>query len=254
MLTISVDEAQRAAAAFETLSAATVHEAYGRRGALDPAIKPIVTGRRVCGPAMTVRTAPGSNLLLHQALYHTPPGWILMAATDESRDFGYWGDVMTAAATRRGLGGVIIDGGVRDLAELRASSLPIFSTGHTIRGTVKVQEGEIGAPIVVGGVTVTPGDIVVGDDDGLVCVALEQALQVAAASRAREDKEVTIKTAIAAGQTTPQPVRLRPGAAARGTAGLISGALRRPRPVPVTPPARGWPVSCSPRHRRGERR
>ena len=202
MLTISLDEAQRAAGDLETLSAATVHEAYGRHGALDPAIKPVVPGRHICGPAMTVATAPGSNLLLHQALYHTPPGWILLAATDGGRGFGYWGDVMTAAATERGLGGVIIDGGVRDLAELRAATLPIFSAGHTIRGTVKVQEGEIGAPIVVGGVLARPGDIVVGDDDGVVCVALKQARQVAAAARAREDNEVAIKAAIAEGQTT----------------------------------------------------
>ena len=202
MLTISSDEARQAAAALESLSAATVHEAYGRRGALDPAIQPIVSGRRICGPAMTVRTAPGSNLLLHQALLHTPPGWILLAATDGGRDFGYWGDVMTAAATERGLGGVIIDGGVRDLAELRASTLPIFSAGHTMRGTVKVQEGEIGEPIVVGGVLASPGDIVIGDDDGVVCVALEQARHVAIVSRAREDKEVAIKAAIARGETT----------------------------------------------------
>ncbi len=202
MLTISSDEVQRATRALETSSAATVHEAYGRHGALDPAIKPIVAGRHICGPAMTVRTAPGSNLLLHQALYQTPPGWLLVAATDGGRDFGDWGDVMPAAAAERGLGGVIIEGGVRDLTELRASSLPIFSTGHTIRGTVKVQEGEIGEPIVVGGVQVHPGDIVIGDDDGVVCVALAQAPHVAAASRARENKEVSIKAAIAAGQTT----------------------------------------------------
>ena len=157
MLTISLHEAQQAAAALETLSAATVHEAYGRHGALDPAIQPLVAGRHICGPAMTVRTVPGSNLLLHQALYHTPPGWILLAATDGGRDFGYWGDVMTAAAIERGLGGVIIDGGIRDLAELRASTLPIFSAGHTMRGTIKVQEGEIGEPIVVGGVRACPG-------------------------------------------------------------------------------------------------
>ena len=202
MPTISLDEAQQAAAAFEALSAATVHEAYGRHGALDSAIRPVVAGRRICGPAMTVATAPASNLLVHQALYHTPPGWILLAATDGGRGFGYWGDVMTAAATERGLGGVIIDGGVRDVAELRASTLPIFSAGHTIRGTVKVQEGEIGQPIVIGGVLARPGDIVIGDDDGVVCVALEHARQVADAARAREEKEVAIKAAIAEGETT----------------------------------------------------
>jgi 4-hydroxy-4-methyl-2-oxoglutarate aldolase len=202
MTDITLSDAQAAADALRHFSAATVHEACGRRGAMDPRIKPVALGSTLCAPAMTARTFAASNLLLHQAIYRTPVDWVLVAAVSGEDGFGYWGDVMTTAALERGLRGLVTDGGVRDVVELRASALPIFAAQVSMRGTVKVAEGEIGSPISIGGVIVNPGDVVVADDDGVVCVALADAAAVAAAAAKREEKEAQIKRELAHGVTT----------------------------------------------------
>jgi 4-hydroxy-4-methyl-2-oxoglutarate aldolase len=189
-------------AALAAFGAATVHEAQERTGALDAGIKPVAAGLRVCAPVMTVRTTPGSNLAVHRALYHTPPGWALAVATDGDRGFGYWGDIMTQAAITRGLAGLVIEGGVRDLAELRRSGLPIFAGAITMVGTGKASTGQVGTTISLGGVDVDAGDILVGDDDGVVRVRSADVARVAAAAAVRAEHEREVLRAIARGETT----------------------------------------------------
>jgi 4-hydroxy-4-methyl-2-oxoglutarate aldolase len=169
---------------FGTLGAATVHEASGRKGAVDPVIKPIRSGLRLCGPAFTVQCAPGDNLMLHKALERAQPGDVLVASVGGYPEGGYFGGLMAVSAMARRLGGLAIDGCIRDSEEIVAMGFPIFSRGFCIRGTSKSVPGLVNHPTVFGGVVVQPGDLILGDDDGLVVVAraevdavLEKALQ-----------------------------------------------------------------------------
>ena len=189
------------AAAF---SSATLHEAAGQVGALPAAIKPVAESMRVCGPACTVAGAPGDNLWLHRAIAQAAPGDVLVATLAGAYEFGYWGGIMTTAAIARELGGLVIDGCVRDGDELAASGFPVFARGRAIRGTAKMTDapGSINEPVVVGDVTVAPGDLVVGDADGVVVLAREAAGDVLAAARARDTKEASIAEALRQGRTT----------------------------------------------------
>jgi 4-hydroxy-4-methyl-2-oxoglutarate aldolase len=169
---------------FAKLGAATVHEASGRKGAVDPAIKPIRRGLRLCGPAFTVQCAPGDNLMLHKALEKARPGDVLVASVGGHPEGGYFGGLMAVSAVARRLGGLAIDGCIRDSEEIVAMGFPIFSRGLCIRGTSKSVPGLVNHPTVFGGVVVQPGDLILGDDDGLVVVSraeaqavLERALQ-----------------------------------------------------------------------------
>jgi 4-hydroxy-4-methyl-2-oxoglutarate aldolase len=169
---------------FGPLGAATVHEASGRKGAVDPVIKPIRSGLRLCGPAFTVQCAPGDNLMLHKALERAQPGDVLVASVGGYPEGGYFGGLMAVSAMARRLGGLAIDGCIRDSEEIVAMGFPIFSRGFCIRGTSKSVPGLVNHPTVFGGVVVQPGDLILGDDDGLVVVAraevdavLEKALQ-----------------------------------------------------------------------------
>jgi len=169
---------------FNTLGAATVHEASGRRGAVDPAIKPIRRGLRLCGPAFTVQCGPGDNLMLHKALERAHPGDVLVTSVSGYPEGGYFGGLMAVSAVTRRLGGLAIDGCIRDSDEIIAMGFPIFARGFCIRGTGKSVGGLINHPTVFGGIVVQPGDLVLGDDDGMVVVArcdaesvIEKALQ-----------------------------------------------------------------------------
>lgn len=188
----------------QQLAAATVHEAAGRRGALPARIKPVADSMHVEGPAFTVRLAPGDNLGLHRALYEASPGDVLVVDTGGHLEYGYWGEILNEAAMQRGLAGLVIDGGVRDVAHLRTAGLAVFSAGVCIRGTVKDPASAItlGATIRIGEVTVRPGDLVVGDVDGVVVVAATEAAQAVRASAEREDKEREIIDRIRAGEST----------------------------------------------------
>ncbi len=185
---------------FRDLGAATVHEASGRRGAVDPAIKPIAKGVRLCGPAFTVQCHPGDNLMLHKALERAQPGDVLVATVGGCYNGGYWGGLMGTSGQARGLGGLAIDGCVRDSSELVQMGFPIFCRGFSIQGTVKSVLGLINHPTVFGGVVVHPGDLILGDDDGLVVIeraecgrVLEKSLE---RKRAEEKKAEQLKAGI----------------------------------------------------------
>jgi 4-hydroxy-4-methyl-2-oxoglutarate aldolase len=169
---------------FSKLGSATVHEASGRKGAVDPAIKPIRNGLRLCGPAFTVQCAPGDNLMLHKALEKAQSGDVLVASVSGYPEGGYFGGLMAVSAVARRLGGLAIDGCIRDSEEIIGMGFPIFARGFCIRGTSKSVPGLVNHPTVFGGIVVHPGDLILGDDDGLVAVArteaesvLEKALQ-----------------------------------------------------------------------------
>lgn len=165
---------------FREIGTATVHEAYGRRGAVNYAIKPIAKGVRLCGPAFTVQCHPGDNLMLHKALERAQPGDILVASVGGYYEAGYWGGLMATSAVAKKLGGLAIDGCIRDSAEIIRMGFPIFCRGFCIRGTTKTVLGLVNHSILFGGALVHPGDLILGDDDGVVVVermACEEVLE-----------------------------------------------------------------------------
>ncbi|WP_044332805.1 4-carboxy-4-hydroxy-2-oxoadipate aldolase/oxaloacetate decarboxylase [Sphingomonas hengshuiensis] len=186
------------------LPTATVHEAGGKIGVMPYAIKPVHAHFRVCGPALTVQGPPGDNLWLHYAIYAAQPGDVIVAHCSGKFDHGYWGEVMSTAAKARGLGGLVLDGCVRDLDLLGDVGFPIFARGLCIRGTGKDREatGWINAPVAFEDLTVRPGDLVIGDADGVVIVPRERVGEVVAASHQRDRDEIEICRRLEQGETT----------------------------------------------------
>ncbi len=186
------------------LGAATLHEAAGRIGALPSAIKPVSPDMRIAGPAFTVHIPPGDNLWIHHALYAAAPGDVLVVSTSGGIEWGYWGDILNSAAIAQGLGGLIIDGGVRDSAALAEMPLPVFSRGICIRGTIKGYEARswLRRPIQIGDVVIAHGDLVVGDRDGVVAIPADMVSDTLAAGNARETDETAKIAKIQAGERT----------------------------------------------------
>jgi 4-hydroxy-4-methyl-2-oxoglutarate aldolase len=186
------------------LSAATVHEAYGIRGALPSTLKPVQSAFSVCGPAFTVDCPPGDNLWLHRAIYAAAPGDVLVADTRGHTEAGYWGEILSQAAMARGLSGLVITGGVRDTQEIAALGFPVFTANVCIRGTGKdpAGDGHLNEPLRIGHVDVSPGDTVVGDADGVVVVRADDVAAVAEAARARVAKERDIIKRLRDGEST----------------------------------------------------
>lgn len=177
---------------FRGIGTATVHEASGRKGYVDCAIKPIAKGVRICGPAFTVQCHPKDNLMLHKALERAQPGDVIVATVGGYYEGGYWGELMATSAMARKLGGLAIDGCVRDSAEMIRMGFPIFCRGFCILGTAKGTLGLINHPTLFGGTTVNPGDIILGDDDGMVIVdrlTCEEVLEKSLARVAAEEKK-----------------------------------------------------------------
>lgn len=187
-----------------TYDAATLHEAAGKIGVLPPQIKPVASHFRVCGPAATVHSPGGDNLWLHRAIYAAEPGDVLVVHVSDKYDHGYWGEIMSTAAQVRGLGGLVIDGCVRDVSLLREMKFPVFARGLCIRGTGKDfgARGWVNYPVLMGGVTVQPGDLIVGDEDGVVAIPRDRAQQVLAAASRRSDQERDIVRRLQSGETT----------------------------------------------------
>ncbi|HRK62746.1 MAG TPA: 4-carboxy-4-hydroxy-2-oxoadipate aldolase/oxaloacetate decarboxylase [Terricaulis sp.] len=186
------------------LSSPTVHEAYGRKGALPPEIKPVAPSFKICGPALTVHSPGGDNLWLHRAIALAQPGDVLVVYVSGVFDYGYWGEIMSTGAASRGLGGLVIDGGVRDGALLEGVGLPVFSRGLCIRGTGKDvgARGWLGAPLLFGDTIVRAGDLIIGDGDGVVSVRAEDIAEVIEASRQRDEREAAIMQRLREGETT----------------------------------------------------
>lgn len=183
---------------------ATLHEAGGRIGALPPAIKPVHASFRVCGPAVTVHGPAGDNLWLHHAIYAAQPGDVLVVHVSGGHEYGYWGEIMSTAAQVRRLGGLVIDGCVRDGALLGDIGFPVFARGLCIRGTGKDTHaiGWVNAPVSFDDVTVAPGDLILGDGDGVVAIPRARAAAVIAAAQQREIKEAKVIEQLKAGATT----------------------------------------------------
>ncbi len=196
--------------AFRNLGAATVYEAAGRSGSVDPAIKPLARGVRLLGPALTVRCHPRDNLMLHKALQIAQAGDILVAATDGHPQAGYWGGLMATSAMARQLGGLALDGCIRDSEEILRMGFPIFCRGSCIRGTTKSVLGSVNHPILFGEVVVNPGDLVLGDDDGLVIIPQENIETVLAAARKRVESEKQKAAVLAGGVSSVEFNKLEP--------------------------------------------
>jgi 4-hydroxy-4-methyl-2-oxoglutarate aldolase len=186
------------------LGAATLHEAAGRIGALPSAIKPVAPDMRIAGPAFTVHIPAGDNLWIHRALYEAAPGDVLVVSTSGGIEWGYWGDILNAAAIAQRLGGLVIDGGVRDVANLETMPFPVFSNGICLNGTIKGYEATAWTcqPIRLGGVVVRQGDLVVGDRDGVVVLPADIVGEALVAGAARERDEANKIARIQAGERT----------------------------------------------------
>ena len=182
------------------LGAATLGECGARP--MPPRIRPTWSGATVAAPAYPVRCTPGDNLAVHVAVTRAPSGSVLVVDVGDVSDRGYWGEVLTTGALARGIGGLVIDGGVRDVAALEAHDFPVFSRTVALRGATKVSRGSVGMPVEVAGVTVAPGDWVVGDVDGVVIVPGDQLGEVADAGQARAAAEDGYFTALRSGATT----------------------------------------------------
>lgn len=182
------------------MGSATVHEAIGRRGFLGPDIRPIQSGTRIAGSAVTALCHPGDNLMIHAAVETCRPGDILVVGVSAPSTHGFFGDLLGTSVQARGVRGLVIDAGVRDTAELRAMGFPAWSRHVSCQGTVKVTPGSVNVPVVVGGQLVGPGDIVCADDDGVVVVARPEAGWALEMSRQRVAKEEDARERLAAGE------------------------------------------------------
>jgi 4-hydroxy-4-methyl-2-oxoglutarate aldolase len=183
------------------LGTATVYEAQGAKGALDSGMKPIDPTVRLAGPALTVDARPADNLILHHAVLKAKPGDVLVVDAKGFMEAGPWGDVLTLQAMKLGIAGLVIDGCVRDANLIIDLGFPVFCRGLSIKGTGKNQPGKVNVPICIGDALIRPGDIIVGDRDGLVVVAQDEVDMAIANSIAREDKEVQQRKAIEAGSS-----------------------------------------------------
>ncbi|GAA3834679.1 4-carboxy-4-hydroxy-2-oxoadipate aldolase/oxaloacetate decarboxylase [Streptomyces phyllanthi] len=187
----------------EALSAfgvATVHEAMGRTGLLGTGLRPIQQDTRVAGTAVTVLSWPGDNLMIHAAVEQCGEGDMLVVTTTSPSTDGMFGELFATALQRRGVCGLVIDAGIRDTAELRAMGFPAWAAAVSPQGTVKATGGSVNVPVVIGGQVIRPGDVILADDDGVVCVPREQARRTAEASEAREAKEAASRAAFLEGQ------------------------------------------------------
>ena len=182
------------------MGSATVHEAIGRRGFLGPDIRPIQSGTRIAGSAVTALCHPGDNLMIHAAVETCQPGDVLVVAVSAPSTHGFFGDLLGTSVQARGVRGLVIDAGVRDTAELRAMGFPAWSRHVSCQGTVKATPGSVNVPVVVGGQMIGPGDVVCADDDGVVVVARSEAGWALEMSRQRVAKEEDARERLAAGE------------------------------------------------------